>query len=176
MGIKNTEQMGENWEMQSTALKRTRAAPAEDTLFGGQFGGQGGEGAWNMARSRSAVDAGWSSMPWQCRCCPYALISHCRRLFLFCWTVVAKEQAAATGPNAYKPILKPFRAAPTQPTPQFSHQKHWWKQPFSPRTLLDREAPLHLAEKCHRNITHRTVSICTAPLHKEIYFKSWTYK
>lgn len=49
--------------MQSTALTRTRAVPAEDTLFGGQFGGQGGEGAGNVARSRSAVNAGWSSMP-----------------------------------------------------------------------------------------------------------------
>lgn len=45
------------------ALKRLTVAPAENTLRGGQFGGQGGQGARDGAHSSSAVDQGWASVP-----------------------------------------------------------------------------------------------------------------
>lgn len=108
MRLEDAEQMGEKGEMLRRAPKELRTATAEDILLDGQSGGQGGEEAGDVAHTGLLwVQAG----PDILAVAPAVSTSQSCHHLLFCWTVLAEEQAAATGPSSHDPILKPFRAA-----------------------------------------------------------------
>ena len=118
MRLEDAEQMGEKGEMPRRAPEELRTATAEDTLLDGQSGGQGGEEAGDIAHTGVLwMRAG----PDVLAVVPAASISQSFHHLLFCWTVLAEEWAVATGSSSYDPILKPFRAALTQPMPQSPH-------------------------------------------------------
>ena len=97
MRLEDAKQMGEKWEMPRRAPEELRTATVEATLSDGQPGGQGGEEPGNMAHTGVLwMRAGPDSLA----VAPAVSTSQSCHHTLFRWTVLAEEQAVATGPSS----------------------------------------------------------------------------